>query len=139
MSAIKTALTGYTRYRGQVGHWSFLLHRITGLGTLLFLTIHILDTATVFFFPNLYADAIALYRTTLAGLGEIVLVFCVLYHGVNGLRIAITDMYISRGWNIPAERSVARWTLIASLILWAPAAALMLRAILFYNYHLFGG
>jgi len=59
----KTTLSGYVRYRGQ-GHYVFLLHRITGLGTLLFLAIHILDTAVVYFAPAFYADAIAIYRST---------------------------------------------------------------------------
>lgn len=33
------------RYRGGSGHWSYLLHRVTGVGVLLFLAIHIVDTA----------------------------------------------------------------------------------------------
>ena len=75
MSGFKVALEGYTRYRGREGQWSFLLHRITGLGTLLFLTIHILDTATVYFYPSLYFEAIQIYRTTLFGIAEVFLVF----------------------------------------------------------------
>ena len=87
----KTTLSGYVRYRGQ-GHYVFLLHRITGLGTLLFLAIHILDTAVVYFAPAFYADAIAIYRSTPFMLGEIALVFCVIFHGANGLRIAYFDL-----------------------------------------------
>ncbi len=37
MSSLKTTLSGYAGYRGREGHYSFLLHRITGLGTALFL------------------------------------------------------------------------------------------------------
>jgi succinate dehydrogenase / fumarate reductase cytochrome b subunit len=139
MSALKTTLTGYTQYRGREGQWTFFLHRITGLGTLLFLTIHILDTATVYFFPSLYADAIGLYRTTLFGVGELALIFCVFYHGVNGLRIAFFDMIAPKNWVIPSERRSAVWTLVITLVIWIPAAIIMGRNLLINNFGLFGG
>lgn len=139
MSSLKTTMTGYIGYRGKEGHLSFLLHRITGLGTALFLTIHILDTATVYFFPQLYEHAINLYRTTLFGIGEIGLIFSVLFHGVNGLRIAFMDLVAPRLWEQPRQRTSTRFTLIVTLILWLPATAVMLYNILHHNYGLFGG
>ncbi len=139
MTTLKSAVTGYAVYRGREGQYSFLLHRITGLGTLLFLTIHILDTATVYFFPDLYAHAINLYRSTVLGLGEIGLLFCVFYHGVNGLRLAIFDMLAPKGWAFPIGRKSAVLTLLIALVIWAPAALIMLRNILMHNYGLFGG
>lgn len=139
MSSVRTALTGYAGYRGREGQLSFLLHRITGLGTLLFLGIHILDTATVYFYPSLYPEAINIYRTTLFGFGEIILVFCLIFHGVNGLRIAYLDMFAPGRWNISLARLTVRWTVGVSLVLWAPAAVIMLRNILVHNFHLFGG
>jgi succinate dehydrogenase / fumarate reductase cytochrome b subunit len=93
MSTLKATLSGSVRYRGREGQLSFILHRLTGLGTLLFLTIHILDTATVYFAPNLYDHAIAIYQSTPFMIGEIFLVFSVLFHGANGLRIALFDLF----------------------------------------------
>ena len=139
MSSLKTTLRGYVGYRGREGQLGFLMHRITGLGTLLFLAIHILDTATVYFYPNLYADAINIYRTTAFGIGEIILVFCVFYHGANGLRIAIVDMFSPRSWVIPFERSSTRWTLVMALAMWVPATFFMLRNLLINNFGMFGG
>jgi succinate dehydrogenase / fumarate reductase cytochrome b subunit len=138
ISSLRTTLVGYVSYRGREGHLSFVLHRLTGLGTLLFLTVHILDTSTVYFFPELYDEAIALYRSTGFMLGEMILVFSVIYHGVNGLRIAYFDMLQPRGWNIATQRNSARWTLGVSLLLWLPAAFLMARALLVHNFGLFG-
>ncbi len=138
MSTLKTTLDGYARYRGREGQTSFLLHRITGLGTLLFLTIHIFDTATVYFYPSLYADAINLYRTTIFGFAEMALVFCVLFHGVNGLRIAFFDFF-PQLWKIYMER---RWVLISiiiTLVLWIPAVIIMGRNLLINNFGMFGG
>ena len=54
MDSLKLNISGMTRYRGKEGQLSFILHRLAGLGTLLFLAVHILDTSTVYFFPSLY-------------------------------------------------------------------------------------
>lgn len=137
MSGIRTTLTGYVGYRGREGHWSFLLHRITGLGTGLFLIIHIVDIAFVYFAPALFMDVIKMYQSTLFGLGEIALVFCVLYHGVNGLRVAFFDMVAPKNWAIPTQRRSTWWTLGISLALWLPAAGIMAYNLLKHNFGLF--
>ena len=139
MSNIKTAMTGYASYRGREGQYSFLLHRITGLGTALFLTIHILDTSLVYFFPDLYQHAIGLYRTTIFGIGEVALVFSVLFHGVNGLRVAYFDLIAPKLWNIPKERFSTKITLLIALVLWIPAASIMMYNIMRHNFGWFGG
>lgn len=136
MDNLQVNVAGLTGYRGREGQISYILHRLTGLGTLLFLTIHILDTATVYFFPSLYSHAIALYRTTPLMLGEIVLVFSVIFHGVNGARIAIFDIWFPELWNIEMERKTALWGLGIAILLWLPAAFLMGRNLLIYNFGL---
>jgi succinate dehydrogenase / fumarate reductase cytochrome b subunit len=132
MSRLLTTLRGYFTYRGREGYLGFILHRVTGLGTLLFLSRHILDTALVYFAPALYEVIIALYRSVIFGIGEVFLVFCVLYHGANGLRIAVFDLLVPRYWNIPAERNSVRYTLILAIILWIPAAVIMVRNLLIH-------
>jgi succinate dehydrogenase / fumarate reductase cytochrome b subunit len=139
LTSLRTTLTGYLRYRGREGHYSFLMHRLTGLGTLLFLIIHILDTATVYFIPSLYEHAIALYQSTPFMLGEIGLVFSVIYHGVNGLRISVLDLRLPEKWSIAAQRGGVRMTFIVSTILWLPAAGVMMYNMLLHNYGMFGG
>ena len=136
MDKLNIILNGFTRYRGGEGQLSFILHRLTGLGTLLFLTVHILDTSTVYFYPSLYEEVIALYRITPFVIGEIILVFSVIYHGVNGARIAIFDLFLVNKWQTPSARSSALWTLIIAVILWLPAAFLMSRSLLINNFGL---
>ena len=138
-SSLRNTATGYLSYKGAEGHYAFLLHRLTGLGTLLFLIIHILDTATVYYFPALYEHAIELYRSTPFMIGEILLVFAVIYHGVNGIRIALVDLRFPEKWAIASQKRGVRFTLTLSIILWLPAAALMLRALLVHNFGMFGG
>ncbi len=119
------AMTNLVAYRGGVAQLSFVLHRVTGLGILAFLAIHVVDTSTVFFFPSLYADAIAIYRSVPFMIGEIFLVFSVIYHGVNGARIAILDLWLVKYWQPRPEQNSVIWTLVVSVLLWLPPAFIM--------------
>jgi succinate dehydrogenase / fumarate reductase cytochrome b subunit len=82
-------------YRGKEGQWSWIFHRITGVGVLLFLVIHILDTILVGWGPELYDKIMAIYRHPLFKLSEIFLFAAVLYHSLNGLRIILIDFWPS--------------------------------------------
>ncbi len=82
-----------TIYRGGIGQWSWALHRLTGIGVLLFLFIHILDTALLLLGRDWYNKMIAIYRMPLFGLMEIGLFAAVLYHALNGIRIVIIDFW----------------------------------------------
>ena len=128
--SVKVMITSLVAYRGGVGQLSFVLHRLTGLGILLFLVIHVVDTSTVFFFPSLYADAIAVYRSVPFMVGEIFLVFSVIYHGVNGTRIAIFDLALVKKWETKSQHKSAIWTLVIAMVLWLPAAFIMGRNVL---------
>jgi len=134
MESVRTTISGFTSYRLRTGQLSFILHRLAGLGTLLFLTAHILDTSTVYFFPQLYTHAINLYRTTPMMLLEIVLVFCVIYHGVNGARIALFDLFSPKWWRSGPQEKTALITLAIAIVLWLPAAFWMGRNIVIYNF-----
>ena len=82
-----------TLYRGKVGMWSWVLHRITGVAIFFFLLVHILDTALVRVSPEAYNVVIATYQTPLIGVAELGLVAAILYHGLNGIRIALIDFW----------------------------------------------
>ena len=80
-------------YRGGIGQWSWALHRITGVGVLIFLCLHILDTALVILGPEAYNAVIALYRHPVFKVLEIGLVAAVLFHALNGVRILLIDFH----------------------------------------------
>lgn len=124
MSPLRSVVVGSAQYRGREGQIAFLLHRLSGLGTLLFLGLHILDTSFVFLAPAQYTEIINLYRAPMVMLGEIVLVAAVIYHGVNGLRIAIFDLY-PQFWNPNYEKPAVYGALVTAFILWLPAAVIM--------------
>ena len=82
-----------TLYRGKVGMWSWVLHRISGVGIFFFLLVHILDTALVRVSPEAYNAVIAVYKTPIIGIAEIGLVGAILFHGLNGLRVIAVDFW----------------------------------------------
>jgi succinate dehydrogenase / fumarate reductase cytochrome b subunit len=114
-----------THYRPRDGMIAFLLHRISGLAVLLFLSIHIIDTALVYFQPSAYADFMAAYRSPFFMLAEIALVAGVIYHGLNGFRIALFDLVLPSAWTIDRERLSVRLTILLAFILWLPAGVIM--------------
>lgn len=130
ITSLKTSLAGYLKYKGREGQNAFMLHRVTGLGTLLFLTIHIVETASAYYYPPLYEEAMLLYRLPIFMVGEIFLVFSVVYHGVNGLRIAYLDLLKPANWTISKQRKAAKTVLVSSIIIWFPAAVIMFNNII---------
>ena len=82
-----------TLYRGDPGMWSWVLHRITGATVFFFLFVHVLDTALVRVSPEAYNQVVDTYKSPIIGLMELGLVACVLYHGLNGLRVILVDFW----------------------------------------------
>ena len=80
-------------YRGQSGQWSWLLHRITGLGVLLFLLVHIVDITLIGFGPTVYNDAIAIFSTGIIRVISLALIASLLFHAFNGIRIILIDFW----------------------------------------------
>jgi succinate dehydrogenase / fumarate reductase cytochrome b subunit len=71
------------RYKGYGPMLAYLLHRIAGIGLFIFLTTYILALAGVGFIYTLYAN----------WLFQVLVLFCVLFHAINGLRITILDLW----------------------------------------------
>lgn len=79
-------------YRGSQGQWAYVLHRVSGVGILVFLVAHVVDTALIGWGPEVYNRVIALYRHPFFRVNEIVLFATVLYHALNGIRVILVDM-----------------------------------------------
>lgn len=129
---VKSTLSGYAKYRGE-GHLAFVLHRIAGLATVIFLGLHIVTTSLVFFAPTWYEQAIRIFQNPLVMFAEIVMAFFVVYHGVNGLRIAYLDLFRPDLWATASTRKATRTVFAATIILWLPALVIMGRALLKYG------
>lgn len=84
---------GGTLYRGDLGMWSWVAHRITGVLTFFFLFVHVLDTALVRVSPSAYNSVIETYKNPFVNLLEVGLVGAVLYHALNGIRVMLVDFW----------------------------------------------
>jgi succinate dehydrogenase / fumarate reductase, cytochrome b subunit len=91
MASLVLTVRETLRYRGSIGQWSWVLHRITGLATVFFLVLHVIDTSWAAFYPEQYAHAIATYQSPLFTLGEFGLIAAIVYHALNGIRISLFD------------------------------------------------
>lgn len=81
------------RYRGKQGMLNWILHRVTGLGIVLFVGTHVV----VSFFGQQFGDDIAF---AINGVYEswqfqIFVYFSVLFHAFNGTRLALMDIFPS--------------------------------------------
>jgi succinate dehydrogenase / fumarate reductase cytochrome b subunit len=89
---VAKASTG-TLYRGREGMWSWVAHRVTGVGIFFFLLVHVLDTALVRVSPGAYNAVIDTYKSPLMAFGEVVLVGAIAFHAFNGLRVIAVDFF----------------------------------------------
>ena len=82
-----------TLYKGHPGQWSWVFHRITGVAVILFLFMHVVDTALVGWGPEAYDKVVRAYANPIVHLLELGLVIAVWYHSVNGLKITAIDFF----------------------------------------------
>lgn len=124
MAALIQTASSVLRYRGGVGQWAWAIHRAAGLGVLAFLLLHIFDIFLVTFGPYLFEELLFLYKGPVARVLEVVLLFGLLYHALNGLRIILSDFI-----PVLASRKIARnffyVQMVAFLIIFIPAAYFM--------------
>ena len=122
-----------TLYRGDLGMWSWVAHRITGVLTFFFLFVHVLDTALVRVSPEAYDTVIETYKHPFMILFELGLLAAVLFHAFTGIRVMLVDFWA----NGPKYQKPMLWTVLALwVVLMIPAAISMLtRAIT----EMFGG
>lgn len=123
MATLVTTITETLRYRGKIGQWSWAFHRLSGLGVLLFLVLHVIDTSWAAFYPELYAEAINEYQSPLFTIGEFALVAAVVYHAINGLRIVYFD-YRPHLWHL--QQRAAMIVFVVTGVILAPVFVLML-------------
>ena len=113
-------------YRGREGQWSWLLHRLSGLGVVLFLYLHILDIWLIGLGREVFERFLFLYHNPVAKVFEVFLIFGVLFHALNGGRIILVDLW--PGMARHQRRLVAIETVILLGVL-IPAAWVTLRGL----------
>jgi succinate dehydrogenase / fumarate reductase cytochrome b subunit len=87
----KVGLFQGLKYQGGGPMLAWILHRLTGLGILIFVGVHVLSS----FFMQQLGTGLATSVNIVYESWEfqVVVIFCVLFHAINGLRIAILDIW----------------------------------------------
>jgi succinate dehydrogenase cytochrome b556 subunit len=116
MASLVTTITETLRYRGKIGQWSWVFHRLSGVGIVLFLVLHVIDTSWAAFYPDQYAQAIREYQSPLFTIGEFALVAAVVYHAFNGLRIVYFD-YNPQLWHLQQRAATIVFALTAIVLI----------------------
>jgi len=83
----------FLRYRWQTGMWAWVVHRITGLGLMFYLCLHLYVVSNLAKSPESFNMLMNLFHNPLFKLLEICLWALVVYHSVNGIRLAAFNLF----------------------------------------------
>ncbi len=111
-----------TRYRGKAGQWAFLGHRVSGFLVFLFLLLHIVDVSLLRW-PETYDQVHRLYGNVLLRLFEVGLLFALLFHSFNGLRIVAVDFFPEAVRN---QRRLLQAVIAVTLLVGIPGGVVIL-------------
>ena len=82
--------SGWFDPRGRtIGGWAFAVNRITGLGLVFYLYLHLAVLSLLLGGADAWNDFLRIATTTVFLLLDVLLVFGLLYHGLNGVRVAL--------------------------------------------------
>ena len=115
-----------TVYRGRSGQWAFIAHRTTGFLVFLFLLLHVVDVSLIAR-PRLYDEVHELYGNVLLRLFEVGLLFALVFHALNGLRIVMIDFFPG---TIGNEKAVLGAVTVVSLVATAAGGFVIMKPFL---------
>lgn len=107
--------SGWFDPRGRaIGSWAFAANRITGLGLVFYLYLHLGVLSMLLIGKSAWNDFIELATNTVFLLLDVLLLFGILFHGLNGVRVALVGTGI-----VPDKQKALFWafTVIGTLTL----------------------
>ena len=100
-------------YRMRTGMFAWLMHRITGIGLVVYLVIHIWGLQALGS-REAFNMLLAKYHGPIYKIGEFLLLVGVVYHAINGLRIVLIDFL---GWSPNHKRLFVTLGAVAVIIM----------------------
>jgi succinate dehydrogenase / fumarate reductase cytochrome b subunit len=124
---IAQAQSRVVRYRVSWAQLAWFGHRLSGIGVLVYLFMHIVETSMVLLGAEVYDATLGLFRNPVMRAGEIVLMAALVYHSLNGLKIILIDFVpATTAWYRPLTYGVVIATVVAmvplAIIMFAPFA-----------------
>ena len=80
-------------YRVSWSQLAWIGHRASGLGVLFYLFLHIVETSTVLFGPDVYNAAVGIFRNLPFRLLEILLMAAPVYQALKGIRVIANGLW----------------------------------------------
>lgn len=117
-TALSLAFKAKTQVWTTIGMWAWILHRLTGLGLVLYIFIHIVLMSTALWRGQQAFDSLLSYLMghPVFQMLETLVVGAALYHGFNGIRILLFDL--GAGIGVRSQK-ILFWSLMAvAAILW---------------------
>ena len=97
----------------KVGSWAFALNRLTGLGLALYLVMHLGILTILLQGEDAWNDFVAVAKSPFFLALDVVLLFGLLFHGLNGIRVALVGM----GIGVTNQRTLFWILMVAGLVL----------------------
>ena len=111
-------------YKGKTGQWAFVTHRVTGFLVFMFLLLHIIDVSLVNVDADLYDEVHELYGNIVLRLFEVGLLFALVFHALNGLRIVVLDFFPGA---IAKERTMTVIVVVVTILAVVPGGYIIIR------------
>lgn len=105
----------------RLGSWAFALNRLTGLGLTLYLFLHLGILSLLLQGESAWDDFVALAKSPLFLTLDVILLFGIVFHGLNGIRVGLVGMGIAAD----KQRSLFWILMIVGLVLFVAAAILV--------------
>ena len=103
---------------GGLGLFAFALNRLTGLGLVVYLFIHLLVLSLLAQGPSAWDEFVRLARSPLFLLLDVVLIAGILIHGLNGIRVTLAGL----GMGVARQRLSFVGLMVAAAVLLVAAA-----------------
>ena len=110
-------------YKGDSGQYAWFLHRATGIGIIGFLLVHILDIMLIGLGRDVYNHTVSFYGRPFIIPMEVALVGAVIFHSLNGVRIALIDFWPQ---GVKHQRKMFYAALMMAVVLTLPSAIIIL-------------
>lgn len=104
---------GWLDPRGRaIGSWAFAVNRVTGLGLVFYLYLHLAVLSLLLVGESAWGDFLRIATTTAFLLLDVLLLFGLLFHGLNGIRVALVGSGV-----VPNRQKALFWagTVIGTL------------------------
>jgi succinate dehydrogenase / fumarate reductase, cytochrome b subunit len=101
-SRTKQAARWFDIRQRKVGMWAYALNRITGIGLVVYLYLHLGVLSMLMRGQSAWDAFVALARSPLYLTLDVILIAGILIHGLNGLRLAFTGL----GFSVGAQKAL---------------------------------